>query len=411
MSSPESLLEFNEMKSSRGILMLAGLIAGFVVGTVFGLYLLYAVVTPESLVTRVNPFQLYANGQSPQYRDVYAARVAGRFVALGGAAQAGALQSARDELGVTLGDVTPQQAVDVIRSAQGVAAGENRAEPNPDTGRFTLQDQQNLTALADRLDAAKGEPIPNAQPRRSLVLPGLLGVLLLSGLAGGLLWLISKMLAGEAPAAPAESVSRGMLRPVRGAPVAPVYEEDEEDTPEDVVESAPAARHVAHPSMTSDGPLAAAGHAAAVARAPETLLGTYNTGFALGDDRYDESFPINGSMGELIGECGATALERAGLETPAKFTTLAVWVFDKTDFQSTTKLLMTNHVYNDAVVRGKLKERGDALEARNGVFEIVTSTMRVEVEVSGLDFGPIDNDPLGFYEKANLQFRVFKKTM
>jgi hypothetical protein len=114
-------------------------------------------------------------------------------------------------------------------------------------------------------------------------------------------------------------------------------------------------------------------------------------------------------MGELIGECGASIVERLGLDVPAKVVALAVWVFDKNDFQSTTKVLMTDYAYNDSLIRGKLDNRGDAILARNGQMSIDTSTLRVEVDVSGLDFAPVGNETNGYFEKINLQYRVFKK--
>jgi hypothetical protein len=139
------------------------------------------------------------------------------------------------------------------------------------------------------------------------------------------------------------------------------------------------------------------------------MIGTFNTTYEIGEDRYDDSFQINGSMGELIGECGASVVERIGHDTPAKVAALAVWLFDKSDFQSTTKVLMSEYAFSDPLVKDKLKNRGDALPARNGRFDIVTSTMRAEIEVSQLDFAPVGNQVQGYFEKVNLQFRIFKR--
>lgn len=395
--------------------MLASLIAGFVIGTAFGLYLLYALITPEAMLSGVPPRQLFydAKGEFPQYRDYYAARAASRFIALGGAGRPEALAAARDELGVTTGDTSPEQALQMVRAAQAIATKENAGEQNPDAGRFTLQDQQNLAALGDRLDATKADPIPTATAgngRTLLRIAGLAGLLALTALAAFVLWALSKALQ------PAMGDSRPPLRPatrpVVEQPIAPVYADEDDEEEEDAdLDAPPVRREPVSMASTVDAeiPAGVMRSGATAPAANEQLIGTYNTAYDIGDDRYDESFPINGSMGELIGECGASVVERVGLESPAKVAALAVWLFDKGDFQSTTKVLMTDFAFNDSAVKEKLKNRGDSVLARNGVFEILTSTMRVEVEVSGLDFAPIGNETNGYFEKVNLQFRVFRK--
>jgi hypothetical protein len=393
--------------------MLASLIAGFVIGTAFGLYLLYALITPEALLSGVPPRQLFydAKGEFPQYRDYYAARAASRFIALGGAGRPEALAAARDELGVTTGDTSPEQALSMVRAAQAIATKENAGEQNPDAGRFTLQDQQNLAALGDRLEATKADPIPTATAgngRTLLRILGLAGLLALTALAAFILWALSKAL--QPALAENRPPLRAATRPVVEQPITPVYA-DEDEAEENADLDAPARRESASMASTVDAEMPAGAMRSGVSApaANEQLIGTYKTAYEIGDDRYDESFPINGSMGELIGECGASVVERVGLESPAKVAALAVWLFDKGDFQSTTKVLMTDFAYNDSAVKEKLKNRGDAVLARNGVFEILTSTMRVEVEVSGLDFAPIGNETNGYFEKVNLQFRVYRK--
>ena len=185
--------------------MLAALLAGFVIGTVFGAYLLYAVVPSASMSSGATPRDLYYDpaGNFPQYRDYYAARAAARFAAMGGAANEQALSGARDELGITTGEVTPSEAVEMVRAAQSVAAKENTAELNPDAGRFTLQDQQNLAALGDRLNATQGDlgtGAAGAASWRELIrIGGLIGLAVLILLAALVLWLINRGLQTRTP--------------------------------------------------------------------------------------------------------------------------------------------------------------------------------------------------------------------
>jgi hypothetical protein len=141
----------------------------------------------------------------------------------------------------------------------------------------------------------------------------------------------------------------------------------------------------------------------------ESLIATFTTSFSHGEDDYDEGFQISSSSGDLIGECGASIADRNGLDRPAKVVALGMWVFDKNDFQSTKSVLFTPYAFRDEQIRHKLASRGDAVQARLGMFEVITSSLRVEVEVRNLTLQPIGNDPDGYFEHVDLEFRVFKK--
>jgi hypothetical protein len=129
-----------------------------------------------------------------------------------------------------------------------------------------------------------------------------------------------------------------------------------------------------------------------------------------GDDHFDEDFAVNNPGGELIGECGASIADRIGVDTPERVSALSLWVFDKNDFQSTTKVLMTDFAWNDPVIRTKLKARGDAVLAVNGgVVEILTTMLRVVVQVNDLALNSDNNPPQGYFQNVALTFTVYKR--
>jgi hypothetical protein len=412
--------------------MLAALLAGFVVGTAFGAYLLFAVVTPTMLKGGATPQDLYfdPSGNFPQYRDYYAARAAARFAALGGAASEAALTAARDELGVTTGEVSPATAAEMVRGASEVAAKENTAEQNPDAGRFTLQDQQNLSALSDRLTATQGDVVAAAQSADAsldlLRIGGLIGLVVLILCAALVLWLLTRALGPRdgvsdvtsdaentpSPASPA--------RPARRVSVRPAPATDSQESPPasadiiapDTDPGEPRMRSA--PASTSDSPLrptTQTGATPARAAAGEQRVGTFDAIYDLSTskDHFDNGFPIQAGLGELIGECGATVIERIDVDSPERVIALAVWLFDKADFQSTTKVLMTDFAFADAAVRDKLRNRGDAIPARLGSFDIVTSSLRAEVEVVDLQFGAVGATSNGYFERLALHFTVFRR--
>ena len=83
-------------------------------------------------------------------------------------------------------------------------------------------------------------------------------------------------------------------------------------------------------------------------------LGHWFTTYELGEDTYDESFSIETQMGEFLGECGVGISEMVGVGDPAKVTAFEVWLFDKSDIRTVTKVLMSEHAYQDEALRARL---------------------------------------------------------
>jgi hypothetical protein len=408
---------------NRWFIVTVALVVGFLIGLAFTIYLVYAWV-PANIILRDAPprFLEYSpSGQPVGYRDIYVARVANRFAASD--QSPAALGQAQNSLGVTSGDATPMEAYQMAASAEQAARLENASPAeaaDPNAGYFTLADQSNLQLLTAQLDQVKDQPAVVAQDvvdaRRNAAIYGLLLLLLFTALLGGVLLLISNWLAPEVAPVP-------VATPVTMVPAASIGPVDEI-----VLEDA----RVDHSAATAAVAGAAAGAAVAAAvttptepgtpvtpmvspfASPvegESLLNTFNTVYVHGDERYDEGFPINATSGEMIGECGASVAEKIGLEVPAPVAALAVWVFDKSDFHSKTKVLVTPYVYANDVIRAKVSERGEVIQARpNLLFEVPTGQLRVEVEVRTLQMRPSGANPDAYFERVNLEFRVFKRT-
>ena len=81
------------------------------------------------------------------------------------------------------------------------------------------------------------------------------------------------------------------------------------------------------------------------------------TTYVLGDDLYDESFSIATQAGEFLGEYGVGVSETVGVGEPKKVTALEVWLFDKNDIKTATKVLMSEHAYNDPNIRARLEPK------------------------------------------------------
>jgi hypothetical protein len=124
-------------------------------------------------------------------------------------------------------------------------------------------------------------------------------------------------------------------------------------------------------------------------------LGHFITTYELGEDTYDESFSIETPMGEFLGECGVGISETVGVGgTPDKVTAFEVWLFDKTDIRTVTKVLMSEHAYNDNALRSKLVAKGEAVLAQPGeTFRLETTGLQVECSVEEILYGNGDEAP------------------
>jgi hypothetical protein len=139
-------------------------------------------------------------------------------------------------------------------------------------------------------------------------------------------------------------------------------------------------------------------------------LGHFFTTYQLGEDTYDESFSIETPMGEFLGECGMGISETIGSGDPDKVTAFEVWLFDKSDIRTVTKVLMSEHCYRDEGMRNRLASKGDAVLAQPGApFLLETSGLQVQVEVTDLMYGEDEQPPNSFFSKLTVELVAMAK--
>jgi len=399
---------------NRWFIVTVAVVVGFFIGLAFAVYLVYAWV-PANVILRDAPplfLRFDPSGQQPNYRDVYVSRVANRYAQGVRAGQPDlALTQAQQALGVMTGDATPIEALQMARSAQQAAQNENNREGNagkdPDQGWFTVADQNNLTLLAERLDQVKEQPATIAQPvleaRRNAALLGAVLLLLWIGILTSLLLLVASAFRPAAAPAAASAARAGATASPQPTANPNINSDEQVPALPHAAVAAPTEPGVIPPLYTSS-PVRVGSPVAG-----ESLIGTFLAVYEHGDEQFDEGFQISSATGELIGECGASVTDRVSLASPLRVVALKVWVFDKNDFQSTNKLLLTPYAYRNNIMRSKLAEHGDLVQARPGTFEVNTSTLRVEVEVRHLQMMPLDGNPDGYFQRLELEFRVYKR--
>jgi hypothetical protein len=133
-------------------------------------------------------------------------------------------------------------------------------------------------------------------------------------------------------------------------------------------------------------------------------LGHFITTYQLGEDTYDESFSIETPTGDFMGECGVGISDTIGSGDHEKVTAFEVWLFDKSDIRTVTKVLMSEYTYQDAEQRAKLVSKGEPVLAQAGApFFLETSSLQVEVRVAELLYGNDDLPPKSYFTKLTIE--------
>ncbi|HZY41012.1 MAG TPA: hypothetical protein VFF59_03340 [Anaerolineae bacterium] len=332
------------------------IIISLVVGLLIGWFLLGWVIAPV-VYTDARPASL-----SQQYQEIHLGYAASAYAAN---------QVTLDTLAAQLGEGwTKQQVLD--RLDQMIKA------QRPGTDR--------LTKLRSDLNARPGPigPTQVVAPSNALV-PILIALLVV--IVGGLL--LARRMRPEPPQA---RLPPSGIAPIDGAPV------DLAEAGPVVVAPVSYAAGGARPVEKSDW--------SGEERPP---LSQYQTVYAIGDDRYDMSFSIENEAGDFLGECGVGISETIGTGSPSKVTALEVWLFDKNDIRTVTKVLMTEHCYNDAALRTKLAPKGEAVLVHAGeVVPLSTQTLKINARVDNVVYGDASHS---YFQQVTIQIGAWSLTI
>jgi len=132
-------------------------------------------------------------------------------------------------------------------------------------------------------------------------------------------------------------------------------------------------------------------------------LGHFIASYTLGQDSYDQSFSIESPTSQILGECGMSILELISAGPPAHVTAFDVWLFDKPDVRTVTKVLMSKHAYDDDALRAKLASKGEAVLVEPGeAIVLETASLRVDAEISEMEYGNGAAPPQSYFTKLTL---------
>ena len=134
------------------------------------------------------------------------------------------------------------------------------------------------------------------------------------------------------------------------------------------------------------------------------------TTYVLGDDLYDESFSIESQAGEFMGEYGVGISDTIGVGDPKKVSALEIWLFDKNDIKTATKVLMSEHAYNDPAIRQRLEAKGELVVIQNqNPVRLETETLQLLVTVADLEYGTGPLPPGSYFDRTTLELAIWPK--
>jgi hypothetical protein len=142
----------------------------------------------------------------------------------------------------------------------------------------------------------------------------------------------------------------------------------------------------------------------------EPPLAQFMTTYMLGDDLFDDSFSVDSPAGEFLGECGIGIAETIGVGEPKRVSSFEVWLFDKNDIQTVTKVLMSSHVFGDEATRQRLAAKGEPVLAEPGSQLVLeTATLQLVARVVDMSYGEGALPPDSFFERVTLDLAVWPK--
>jgi hypothetical protein len=134
--------------------------------------------------------------------------------------------------------------------------------------------------------------------------------------------------------------------------------------------------------------------------------------YVSGDDLFDDSFSVDSASGEFLGECGVGISETIGVGDPKKVSAFEVWMFDKNDIQTVTKVLMSAHAFNDPATFQRLQAKGEPiLLAKGQKITLETATLQMIATVAEGEYGQSALPTESFFNRVTLELAIWQKSL
>jgi hypothetical protein len=89
---------------------------------------------------------------------------------------------------------------------------------------------------------------------------------------------------------------------------------------------------------------------------------------------------------------------------------LEIWLFDKNDIKTATKVLMSSHAFGDAAIRGRLEAKGELIqmEPQKQVM-LETETLQLLATVVDLQYGDGSMPDKSYFDRVTLELAIWHK--
>ena len=164
------------------------------------------------------------------------------------------------------------------------------------------------------------------------------------------------------------------------------------------------------PAMQAEEARRAAAYTDYAASGAEPPTAQFMASYKIGDDLFDDSFSIDSAAGEFLGECGVGISDTIGVGDPKKVSAFEVWLFDKNDIQTVTKVLMSAHAFYDDSIRQRLEAKGEPVLAEPGSEAVLeTQTLQLVARVVEMGYGEGAMPDQSFFDNVILELAIWQK--
>jgi hypothetical protein len=140
-------------------------------------------------------------------------------------------------------------------------------------------------------------------------------------------------------------------------------------------------------------------------------IARFHTTYSRGHDAFDESFSIENKNAEFLGECGVGIAESLGTDLPKSVTALEIWLFDKSDIRTITKVVMSDHAYFDDALKAKLAPKGEPVLARESeTIVLETASLIINAEITEMAYTADTQQPAkSSFDRITISLNVWSK--
>ncbi len=138
----------------------------------------------------------------------------------------------------------------------------------------------------------------------------------------------------------------------------------------------------------------------------KSMISTY----VHGDSLFDESYSIEAPNGDFLGEFGLSVSETVGVGEPPRVSAFELWLFDKNDIQTVTKVLMSERTYQDEAARQRLAAKGDPVVVKpHETIVLETAALRLVAKVLEVKYEEDALPDKSYFEQLSLELSVWPK--